>query len=100
MPSLVSFLGINKARIVGQNDSISTWSFIVDSGHAKAKIIFSREEGVVFLSIDDQHGLGLETADYLEYGVYQRKNLGYLYAIHHGKFNPINSKGINIKITL
>lgn len=41
-------------------------------------------DGVVFLSIKDQWKLGFETVKYLKYGVYQRKNMGFLYAIQHG----------------
>ena len=38
----------------------------------------------MFLSIDDQESSGMETVKHLKYGVYQRKNMGYLYAIRHG----------------
>lgn len=38
----------------------------------------------MFLSIEDQEKSGFETVKYLKYGVYQRKNMGYLYAIQHG----------------
>ncbi|XP_066936685.1 uncharacterized protein [Clytia hemisphaerica] len=41
-------------------------------------------DNVVFLSIADQENSGFETAKYLTYGCYQRKNMGYLYAIRHG----------------
>ena len=38
----------------------------------------------MFLSIEDQKNLGFETVKYLKYGVYQRKNMGFLYAVQHG----------------
>jgi len=41
-------------------------------------------DNVVFLSVEDQLKMGFETVSYLKYGVYQRKNMGYLYAIQHG----------------
>lgn len=40
--------------------------------------------GVVYLSIDTQEASGFETVKHLKYGVYQRKNMGFLYAVQHG----------------
>ena len=39
---------------------------------------------MIFLSSEDQEKLGYEITPLLKHNVYQRKNVGYLYAIQHG----------------
>ncbi|KAG6520460.1 probable glycosyltransferase STELLO1 [Zingiber officinale] len=41
-------------------------------------------KGAIFLSLDQQAGLGFRTVDFLPYHSYVRKSIGYLFAIQHG----------------
>lgn len=44
----------------------------------------SSHPNCVYLSVDDQKKLGYQIVNLLPYKSYARKNIGYLYAIHHG----------------
>ncbi|KAK8962022.1 hypothetical protein KSP40_PGU011748 [Platanthera guangdongensis] len=41
-------------------------------------------KGAIYLSVDLQARLGFRTVDFLPYGSYVRKSIGYLFAIQHG----------------
>ncbi|XP_074586014.1 putative glycosyltransferase STELLO2 [Curcuma longa] len=41
-------------------------------------------KGAIFLSLDQQAGLGFRTVDFLPYHSHVRKSIGYLFAIQHG----------------
>ena len=61
---------------------IKGWKMVV-VGDKKSPALWDLP-GVVFLSIDAQESIGFETVEFLEYNCYQRKSVGYLYAIQHG----------------
>ena len=64
-----------------------SWKIVVVGNVQKNDIIWNNLNfscKFVYLSIKDQIRLGYKTTNYLNFNSYSRKNIGYLYAIHHG----------------
>lgn len=64
-----------------------SWKIVVIGNVQKNDIIWNNLNfscKFVYLSIKDQIRLGYKTTNYLNFNSYSRKNIGYLYAIHHG----------------
>lgn len=71
-----------KSEGVARFESFDDWKIIL-VGDKKSQPIKS-SKNLIFLSIEDQRGLGYKFFELCPYNHYTRKNLGYLYAIEQG----------------
>jgi hypothetical protein len=71
-----------KSEGVTRFESLDDWKIVL-VGDKKSQTIKS-SRNLIFLSIEDQQGLGYKFFELCPYNHYARKNLGYLYAIEQG----------------
>lgn len=71
-----------KSEGIARFESFDDWKIVL-VGDKKSQAIES-SRNLIFLSIEDQQGLGYKFFELCPYNHYVRKNLGYLYAIEQG----------------